>query len=81
MEENTFGPDQMAPVPPLTLIRPELPSQRGELVCKTGTGDACKIIEAVAILVQASAEPFTVYAVLLSGESLKVLPNELLFQV
>jgi hypothetical protein len=50
-------------LPPEAFTKREVFSQRGELVCKTGIGSACKTIEAVAAAVQPNAEPMTVYCV------------------
>ena len=60
-EEKEFGPDHWYMLPPEAFTKREVFSQRGEFVCNTGTGNACKIIEAVAAAVQPNAEPMTVY--------------------
>jgi hypothetical protein len=63
-------------MPPEAFTNSEVFSQRGELVCKTGTGSAYKIIEAVAAAVQPSAEPITVYCEVVMGLSEYVTLSE-----
>jgi hypothetical protein len=63
-------------MPPEAFTNSEVFSQRGELVCKTGTGSAYKIIEAVAAAVQPSAEPITVYCEVAAGTSENVTLSE-----